>query len=125
MSEIDGSITTKCSDGSERTELCSDTVDPETGVTTRSCVVSNIVTPPRFQASYTEFLSVRRESVLDTTYELSGSYYTQFNEDVEQVMFQNKLIGNIPDNTYVLMYNVFDDTNNQDMYEAYYCMSKF
>jgi hypothetical protein len=76
VNELDGAITTKCSDGSERTELCTDTVDPETGVTTRSCVVSNVVTPPRFQASYTEFLSIRSESIIADSYELAGSYYT-------------------------------------------------
>ena len=40
-------------------------------------------------------------------------------------MFQNKLIGNIPDDTYVLLYSVFDDTRRRGSYEAFYCMSKF
>ena len=41
-------------------------------------------------------------------------------------MFQNRLTGNIPDDTYVLMYSVFeDDKKRSDKYEAFYCMSKF
>ena len=40
-------------------------------------------------------------------------------------MFENKLIGDIPDNTYVLTYSLFDDRTNQGYTEAFYCMSKY
>ena len=40
-------------------------------------------------------------------------------------MFENRLSGNIPDNTYVMTYAMFDDVNAEEYHEAFYCMSKF
>ena len=121
---VEGTRITVCSDGSEQTESCVTAVD-ENGIETTTCTVIDLFRPARLQASYTEFLSIRRDADDNSPYELSGAYYTQFNENVEMVMFENKLIGNIPDNAYVLTYTIFNDLNLENNYEAFYCMAKY
>ena len=47
------------------------------------------------------------------------------NYDEEDFEFENKLIGDIPDNTYVLTYAIFDDLNEKKHEEAFYCWTKY